>query len=92
MTPRDLLELRNLLQVADPIVRSAQRRRKAAACTAAATTLTCCPRQCRRCWCPEGQAVRFRGDDLIANRPGSPDQKGLNMQRDHASHADRPDE
>ena len=37
---RDLLELRNLVQVAEPIVRSAQAGMKAAACTTAATTLT----------------------------------------------------
>ncbi len=39
---RDLLELRNLVQVAELIVRCAKAARKAGACTSAATTRTCC--------------------------------------------------
>jgi aspartate oxidase len=48
---RDLLELRNLVQVADLIVMSPCCDAKAAACTSAATIPHCCPKPSQRCWC-----------------------------------------
>ena len=42
-------------------MRSAQRRKESRGLQLQPRLpLTCCPRQCRRCWCPERAAVRFR--------------------------------